>query len=49
MKSKEIRYDIYTQAEYAKKIGVSRARVNQMAKNGELKTLTINGATLIKV
>ena len=46
---KEIRYDVYTQAEYAKKIGVSRARVKQMAKNGELKTLTINGATLIKV
>jgi len=48
MMSKEIRHDIYTQAEYAKKIGVSRARVNQMVKNGELKTLTINGATLIK-
>ena len=47
--SKEIRHDVYTQAEYAKKIGVSRARVNQMTKNGELKTLTINGATLIKV
>ena len=49
MMSKEIRHDVYTQAEYAKKIGVSRARVNQMTKNGELKTLTINGATLIKV
>ena len=47
--AKEIRQDLYTQSEYAKLKGITRARVNQMTKNGELKTLTINGATLIKV
>jgi len=47
--TKEIRKDLYTQAEYAKKIKVSRARVNQMVKAGELKTLLVNGAILIKV
>lgn len=46
---KELRKDLYTQAEYAKKIGLSAARVNQMIKNGQLKTVTINGATLVKV
>lgn len=47
--TKEIRKDLFTQSEYAKKIGVSRARVNQMVKAGELKTVLVNGATLIKV
>jgi predicted XRE-type DNA-binding protein len=47
--TKEIRKDLYTQAEYAKKIGLTRGRVNQMVKAGELKTVTVNGATLIKV
>lgn len=47
--TKEIRKDIYTQAEYAKHMGVSRARVNQMIKEGSLKTLTVKGATLIKL
>ena len=46
---KEIRKDMYTQAEYAKKIGVNRSRVNQMVKAGELNTVTICGAVLIKV
>lgn len=45
---KELRKDLYTQAEYAKKIGLTPARVNQMIKNGQLKTVTINGATLVK-
>jgi DNA-binding XRE family transcriptional regulator len=45
----EIRKDLYTQAEYAKKIGVSRARVNQMVKEKVLKIVVIKGATLIKV
>ena len=47
--SKEIRKDLYTQSEYAKRIGVSRARVNQMVKSGELKTVTVNGGILIKI
>lgn len=46
---KEIRHDIFTQAEYAKKVGKTRAWVNQQIKAGNLKTLTVNGATLIKV
>lgn len=46
---KEIRQDLYTQSEYAKLIGVSRARVNQMIKNGDLNTVTVNGGTLVKI
>ena len=47
--TKEIRQDIYTQSEYAKLKGITRARVNQLVKAGELRTLTVKGATLIKV
>lgn len=47
--TKEIRKDLYTQSEYAKRIGVSRARVNQLVKSGELKTVTVNGGILIKI
>ena len=47
--NKEIRKDLYTQSEYAKKIGLTRGRINQLVKSGDLKTVTINGATLIKV
>lgn len=46
---KEIRKDLYTQSEYAKLIGVSRFRVNQMIKEGKLNTLTINGSILVKL
>ena len=46
---KEVRKDLYTQSEYAKLIGVSRSRVNQMVKANELNTVTINGSTLVKV
>ena len=45
---KEIRQDLFTQAEYAKKIGKTRAWVNQQVKNGNLKTVRINGAILVK-
>jgi DNA-binding transcriptional regulator YdaS (Cro superfamily) len=47
--TKEIRKDLYTQSEYAKLIGVSRARVNQMIKENTLKIVLVNGATLIKL
>jgi len=47
--SKEYRTDIFTQAEYAKKVKKTRAWVNQQIKAGNLKTLSVNGATLIKV
>jgi len=46
--SKEIREDLYTQAEYAKKVGKTRAWVNQQIKAGNIKTLTVKGATLVK-
>jgi hypothetical protein len=45
---KEIRTDLYTQTEYAKKIKMTQARVNQLIKEGKLHTVTVNGATLIK-
>ena len=45
---KEIRKDLYTKAEYSKRIGVSPARVGQMVKEGKLKVVVINGAELIK-
>lgn len=47
--AKEIRQDLYTQSEYAKLKGISRARVNQLVKAGDLQTLSVKGATLIKV
>ena len=45
---KEIRKDLYTQAQYAKLVGKTRAWVNQQVKAGNLKTVTINGAVLVK-
>lgn len=45
---KEVRRDVYTQAAYAKKVGKTRAWVNQQIKAGNLKILRINGATLVK-
>lgn len=38
---------LYTQSEYAKKLGLTRARINQKIKAGELKVVKINGATLV--
>ena len=49
---KSVKVDIrklYTQSAYAKLIGKTRARVNQMVKAKELKTVDITGATLIIV
>lgn len=46
---KEIRKDLYTQSEYARKLGVSPARVSQMVKAGELATVHVNGSILIKL
>lgn len=45
---KEIRKDLYTQAEWAKKVGKTRAWVNQQIKKGNIKTVFINGAVLVK-
>jgi len=41
------RTKLYTQSEYAKKIGVSRSRINHMVKADQLKIVIINGARLI--
>jgi len=45
---KEIRQDLYTQTEWAKKVGLTKARINQLIKSGQLKTVTVNGAVLVK-
>jgi hypothetical protein len=41
------RTKLITQAKYAKLIGLSRQRVNQMVKNKEVNTIVIKGAILI--
>ena len=41
------RTKLFTQSEYAKMMGVTRARINQMIAEGKLKTVKIPGATLI--
>ncbi len=45
---KEIRQDLYTQTEYAKKVKLSQPRIAQMIKEGVLNVVVVNGATLIK-
>lgn len=47
--AKEIRKDLYTQTEYAKLTGLSKSRINQLVKAGELPTVTVIGGVLIKV
>lgn len=49
MKKKEIRTDLYTKTEYAKKVGITPTRVKQMIDEGKLQVLVVNGAELIKV
>jgi len=46
---KEIRKDLYTQTEYAKLVGLTKSRINQLIKAGELNILTVNGTVLIKI
>jgi hypothetical protein len=51
-KVKELKIDqtrLRTQTEYAKERGISKARVNQLIKAGEIKIVEIKGATLIYV
>lgn len=45
---KEIRIDLYTQTEYAKKICKSVPYVNKLIKEQKVNTVTVNGAVLIK-
>ena len=41
------RTKLYTQVEYAKKVGLSEARISPKVKSKEIKTIEINGGTLI--
>jgi len=41
------RTKLYTQKEYANKVGLSEARISQKVKSKEIKTIEINGGTLI--
>jgi len=41
------RTKLITQSEYAKKIGKTPARVSQMIKAGQIRTVTIKGAVLV--
>ena len=41
------RTKLYTQKEYATKVGLSEGRISQKVKSGEIKTIKINGGTLI--
>ena len=45
---KEVRQDLYTQTECAKKIGKSVPYVNKLIKEQKVNTVTVNGAVLIK-
>lgn len=38
---------LITQSEYAKIKGLSRQRINQLVKSGEIKTIKIQGAILV--
>ena len=49
MSKKEIRQDIVTQAKYAKMVGKTAAWVNQQIKAGNINTLHIQGAVLVKL
>ena len=41
------RTKLFTQAEYARKKGVDRSRINHMIRDKKLKTVDINGAVLV--
>lgn len=38
---------LITQAQYAKKVGLTRQRINQMIRDGKLKTANVNGVVLV--
>ena len=46
--TKEIRKDLYTQTEWAKKVGLSKARISQKIAQGDYDTVKVNGTILIK-
>jgi hypothetical protein len=49
MPKKEIRQDVATQTEYAKLVGKTPQWVNQQIKEGNLNTLHVKGAVLVKL
>lgn len=48
MNKPEVRRDLYTKTAYAKKMGESIQVVNYWIKTGKIKTLLVNGTTLVK-
>lgn len=46
---KEIRKDLYTASEYARKVGLTPQAIKKKMENGELKVLVVNGAKLVKI
>lgn len=50
MKEKEITINpdkLYTKTQYFKEFGVNRVKIDEMIKNKDLKSLQVNGTTLI--
>jgi predicted XRE-type DNA-binding protein len=47
MRKKIDRTKLLTQSEYARMLGISRARVNQLVKSKSIKVVEIRGATLV--
>jgi len=45
----EIRKDLYTKNEYAKKVGLSPSYIGRLVREKKLSVVVINGAELIKV
>ena len=41
------RTKLFTQAEYARKLGVDRSRINHMIRDNKLKVIEIQGAKLV--
>ena len=46
---KEIRKDLFTASEYARKVGLTPQAIKKKMDSGELKVVVINGAKLVKV
>lgn len=44
-----INKSLYTKTEYSRKFNISRPTIDKLIKSGMIKTILINGSTLIKV
>jgi len=47
--TKEIRKDLFTASEYARKVGLTPQAIKKKMDVGELKVVVINGAKLVKL